>query len=161
MTRTGTERSAEYPANRPMRIQARQGSDAEKAYYNNSSLPGLVWPKPKQIAPGVNPAPLEDLIFHGGKIVPQMEFQNIYLGSPGDYTPGDTDLIDAAIKRAMQAKKLNNVMVQYFPGATLSCDTRPSVLLNEAKPAQLDEPDVQAKVIALLDSGKLTNKNLG
>ena len=150
----------EYRVTQPMRIQARQGSLAEKAYYANSSLPGLVLPMPKAIAPGISPSPLEDLIFHGGKAVPQMEFQNIYLGSPTDFPQGDTVLIDAAITSAMRSKMLNNVMVQYFPGASLLCDPRPSLILNEPKPQQLDEPDVQVKVITLYDSGQISKKDL-
>ena len=66
---------------RPMRIQARAGSSAEKKYYEKSALPGGIWPMPKVLAPGIDPSPLDDLMFHGGKVVPQMEFQNIYLGS--------------------------------------------------------------------------------
>ncbi len=69
-----------YAAQRPMRIQARAGSMAELKYYEKSALPGGAWPMPKVIAPGIDPSPLDDLIFHGGKVVPQMEFQNIYLG---------------------------------------------------------------------------------
>ena len=149
-----------YPVTQPMRIQARQGSLAERAYYANSSLPGFVLPLPKAIAPGISPAPLEDLLFHGGKVVPQMGFQNIYLGSPADFSEGDTGLIDAAITSAMRSKALNNVMVQYFPGASLVCDPRPSLVLNEPNPQELDEPDVQAKVIALFDSGQISKKDI-
>ena len=59
---------AKYPASQPMRIQARPGSAAEKKYYAGSALP-KAWPMPKAIAPGIDPAPLEDLIYHGGKVV--------------------------------------------------------------------------------------------
>jgi hypothetical protein len=34
----------------PMRIQARKGSPAEKAYYYHSTLPGNHWPMPEEIA---------------------------------------------------------------------------------------------------------------
>src|SRR4051794_19429308 len=93
----------------PMRIQAAKGSLAEKAYYYASGLPGGVWPMPKAIAHGVSPAPLEDLIFHGGKIVSQMQFQNIYCGSSADWKASDITSIDDAITRAMRDVKLNNV----------------------------------------------------
>lgn len=160
MTTTVRETNEPYATGQPMRIQARQGSPAEHAYYGASALPGTVWPMPKAIAPGISPAPLEDLMFHGGKVVPQMEFQNIYLGAPADFRDGDVELIDAAITAAMRSGKLNNVMIQYFPGAQLVCDPRPSLSLNETKPAQLDEPDVQAKVISLLDAGQIRDTNL-
>jgi len=149
-----------YSMAQPMRIQARKGSPAEKRYYEKSSLPGGAWPMPKAIAPGIDPAPLSDLIFHGGKVVPQMEFQNFFLGSESDWPAGDVAAIDRAITLAMRDKRLNNVMLQYFPGATVSCDPRPLVVLSESKPAQLDEPDVQAKVIALYDAGQIKKTNL-
>jgi hypothetical protein len=144
----------------PMRIQARKGSLIEQRYFESSALPGGAWPDPKAIAPGINPAPLEDLIFHGGKVVPQMEFQNIFLGSSGDWPSGDIDNIDRAIGLAMRDKRLNNVMVQYFPGATLTCDPRPPIVLGDSKPTQLDEPDVQAAIVALYDSEKIQKTNL-
>src|SRR5215831_17344150 len=113
----------------PMRVQVRKGSLAEKHYYN-SALPSGPWPMPKAVAPGVSPAPLDDLIFHGGKIVAQMEFQNIFLGSAADWKQSDIDSIDAASTLAMRDKRLNNVMVQYFHNATMSCDRRPLLLLD-------------------------------
>jgi len=143
----------------PMRVQVRKGSHAEKQYYN-SALPSGPWPMPKAIAPGISPAPLDDLIFHGGKIVGQMEFQNVFLGSATDWKESDIASIDAAITLAMRDKRLNNVMVQYFHQQTLSCDPRPLLLLNDPKPAKLGEPDVQAKIVSLLDAGKIKKSGL-
>ena len=68
-----------YATQRPMRIQARAGSIAERRYYEKSALPGGAWPMPKVIAPGIDPSPLDDLIFHGGKVVPQMELSLIHI----------------------------------------------------------------------------------
>src|SRR5262249_58088534 len=107
----------------PMRVQVRKGSPAEKQYYN-SALPSGPWPMPKAIAPGISPAPLDDLMFHGGKIVPQMEFQNIFLGSPADWAQSDIASIDAPITLAMRDKPLNNLMVHDFHNQTLSLDPR-------------------------------------
>lgn len=144
----------------PMRIQARKGSLAEKMHYMKSALPGGAWPMPKAIAPGIDAAPLEDLMFHGGRVVPQMEFQNVYLGSSADWSPSDIESIDSAITLAMRDRRLNNMMVQYFPGATLACDPRPSFVLNSAKPEELDEPDVQAAVIGLFDEERIGKSDL-
>jgi PLD-like domain len=144
-----------------MRIQARPGSPVEKSHYANSSLPGQAWPNPKAIADGIAPSPLDDLIFHGGRVVPQMGFQNIYLGSSADWASSDIALIDAAITRAMQDKRLNDIMGQYFPGTQVTCDEKPSVMLHEAKPLQLDEPDVQAKVVQLFNASTLGTQDLG
>ncbi|MCI0349550.1 MAG: hypothetical protein L0Z53_09020, partial [Acidobacteriales bacterium] len=149
-----------YSAPYPMRIQARSGSVAEKKYYQKSALPGGAWPMPKVIAPGIDPSPLDDLMFHGGKVVPQMEFQNIYLGGDASWKASDIDSIDRAINTAMRDRRMNNVMIQYFPGAALACDMRESFILDEAKPAMLNEPDIQGLVITLHDSSLIKKSDL-
>lgn len=151
--------SKPYDTLRPMRIQARPGSPVERGYVKSSSLPGGSWPMPRQIAPGIDPAPLMDLVYHGGKVVPQMEFQNIFLGGDASWKASDIASIDEAITLAMRDRRLNNVMAQYFPGAAMSCDPRASLILDEDKPVSLDEPDVQATVIALYDQGLVSKKD--
>jgi hypothetical protein len=143
--------------NQPMRIQARPGSLAEQRYYRSSGLPKGGWPKPTVIAPGISPKPLDDLIYHGGKLVPQMEFQNIYLGGQASWQESDIESIDAAITMAMQDRRLNNVIKQYFVDVpSLTCDPRPSVVLEEASPKSFDEPDVQATVVRLCKEKKVS-----
>ena len=149
-----------YATQQPMRIQARAGSIAERKYYEKSALPGGVWPMPKVIAPGIDPSPLDDLIFHGGKVVPQMEFQNIFLGRTSSWKASDIERIDRAISLAMRDRRLNNVMVQYFPGATLACDMRDSFVLDKNKPSTLDEPDVQPLVTEQYDNSLIKKSDL-
>src|SRR5215472_10116717 len=143
-----------------MRIQARHGSAVEKLYYTRSALPGNPWPTPKEIAPGISPSPLDDLMFHGGKTVPQMGFRNIYLGSRPDWSQSDVQLIEDATQRAMQNRSLNNIIVQYFPKKQISCDKLEPIFLSDAKPAVLDEPDVQQKIVALFKAKKLGQLDL-
>jgi hypothetical protein len=150
----------DYNARKPMRIQARQGSEAERLYYGGSALPGSAFPQPKAIADGISPAPLEDLIFHGGKVVPQMQFQNIYLGNNEVWQPSDIASIDSGISRAMRFERLNNVMTQYFPGTSLICDARASFVLGQAGAAELDEAAVKAQVIALFDASRIADEAL-
>jgi PLD-like domain len=144
----------------PMRIQARSGSPVERRWFGNSRLPQGTYPMPKAIAPGVSPAPLEDLIFHGGKTVQQMGFRNIYLGSHVDWVASDVQFIDAASKLALQDARLNNVMAQYFPGGRPSCDVIPSLMLDDPKPDTLSEEDIQNKIKELFDSGALGQSQL-
>jgi hypothetical protein len=147
--------------NLPMRIQARRGSLAERRYYHRSALPVGGWPKPDALAPGISPKPLDDLIYHGGKIVPQMEFQNIYLGGKESWDQSDIESIDMAITLAMQDKSLNNVIRQYFVDQpSVTCDPRSSVVLQEAKPQSLDEPGVQAMIVRLCKAGSLASTGL-
>jgi hypothetical protein len=144
-----------------MRIVARAGSIVEARYLPRGGLPGTAWPHPAAIAPGISPAPLEDLVFHGGKTVAQMGFKTIYLGSQNDWVASDIDLIDASILRAMQERRLNNVMAQYFPGSTLSCDALPSMILGSQRPAApLDQPDIEAQIVALFKNGRIGASDL-
>jgi hypothetical protein len=144
----------------PMRVQTRAGSPSEARYFNQSALPSGPWPMPKAIAPGIDPAPLQDLIFHGGKVVPQMEFQNVYLGGNEAWAARDIERIDSAIARVMRHKQLDNVMRQYFPGVKPACEMRESFVLDPPQPRRLDEPDVQASVIAMYDAGLLAKRGL-
>jgi hypothetical protein len=144
-----------YKPGSPMRIQARKGSDAEKSYFARSALPGIQFPSPKAIAPGVSPAPLKDLIFHGGKTVAQIEYQNIYLGEEGDWRESDITNIEVAFKLATQDRQMNNVLQQYFPGQTVTCDPRDALIQNQPKPKTIDEPDVQQIVKDLYIAGSI------
>ncbi len=143
----------------PMRVQARKGSKAERLYFYQSALPQAL-AMPKAIAPGINPSVMDDLMYHGGKVVPQMEFQNIYLGGSASWQASDIASIDTAINLAMTDRRLNNVMLQYFPGVAVSCDMRESFILDDAKPKRLEEADVRAVVTSLYDSSLLKKKDL-
>ena len=146
-------------ATRLMRIQARPGSLVEARHYR---YPQHVWVQPDAIARGIPPDASADLVFHGGKTVPQMEFQNVFLGGQASWLASDIDSINSAITLAMQDQKLNNVVKQYFDsGVNLSCDVRPLLGLDEAKPVQLDEPDVQQLVARLVQQGKVSDGDLG
>ncbi len=145
---------------RPMRVQVRPGSLAERQHYKKSALPGETWTMPSAIAPGISPEPLEDLMFHGGKIVPQMQFQNIYLGSKTAWKESDITSIDSALTMALQFRALNNVMVQYFHKLSLSCDPRNSIVMNDPAPKSVDEPGVQALVTQLYDKSLIAKSDL-
>jgi hypothetical protein len=145
----------------PMRIQARHGSTVEKQHFERAALPSGFWKRPKAIAPGIDPAPLDDLVFHGGKVIPQMEFQNVYLGGKDSWKETDVASIERASLMMMRHRRLNNVMKQYFPNKMLGCDVREGFVLEEPKPAVLDEPDVQAIVTRLYDKKLIRRSDLG
>lgn len=146
-------------ATRLMRIQARPGSLVERRHY---IYPERAWVQPDAIARGIPPDPSADLVFHGGKTVPQMEFQNIFLGGQASWLASDINSINTAITLAMQDRKLNNVVKQFFDsGVNLTCDPRPPLVLEEAKPDQLDEPDVHQLLARLLQQGRVSDNDLG
>ena len=145
---------------RPMKVQVRPNSKAEKYYHGVRGLPGSSLPMPKVIAPGIDPSPLHDLIFHGGKLVPNMHFKNFFLGGNGSWAESDIASIDAALSAAMTDQNLNNVMTQYYPGTKISCDAHDSEILQGAKPKSVGESDVQSQVKQLLKKGSLAGFDL-
>src|ERR1700751_1733952 len=100
-------------ATRLMRIQARPGSPVERRHYR---YPEHRWAQldPDAIAPGIPPDASADLVFHGGKTVPQMEFQNVFLGGKASWLASDIDSINTPITLAMHDRGANNVIEQFF-----------------------------------------------
>ena len=135
----------------PMRIQVMPGSEAEYRHYRAVARHSDERREREALAPGVTASPQDDLVFRGGKVLPQMGFQNVYLGRSSDFAPGDVAAIDDAITRVMRDARLQTIIQQYFPGQTLAYDIAPSVMLEEARPNEMDEPDVQNTIIDLLD----------
>ena len=135
----------------PMRIQVAPGSEAEYRHYRTARRRSDDGIAREALAPGVSASPRDDLIFRGGKVLPQMGFQNIYLGHANDFAPGDVESIDDAITRLMRDEQLKTVIQQYFVGQNLTYDVAPSVILDENRPNEMDEPDVQNKIIDLFD----------
>ena len=135
----------------PMRIQVAPGSEAEYRHYRAAARRSGESMEREALAPGVSASPKDDLVFRGGKTLPQLGFQNIYLGRAGDFAPGDVESIDDAITRVMRDEQLKNIIQQYFTGKKLEYDIAPSVILDENRRNEMDEPDVQNKIIDLFD----------
>jgi hypothetical protein len=89
-----------------------------------------------------------------------MGFQNVYLGHPKDFAGGDVESIDDSITRLMRDAQLQSIVQQYFQGKKLEYDIAPSVILDENRRNEMDEPDVQNKVIDLFDKNLITTTDL-
>jgi hypothetical protein len=135
----------------PMRVQVLPGSEAEHLHYKAAARYSDVNLERTALAPGAKASPQDDLIFRGGKVIPQMGFQNIYLGRSSDFASGDIEAIDDAITRVIRDDRLKSIIQQYFPGKTLSADVADSVILEESKPFEMSESDVQNKIVELFD----------
>src|SRR3954447_23935560 len=135
----------------PMRVQVMPGPEAEYRHYRAAAWHSDERIEQEALAPGVTASPQDDLVFRGGKTLPQLGFQTVYLGRSSDFAPGDVESIDDAITRVMRNEQLQNIIRQYFPGRVLTYDIAPSVMLEEARPNAMDEPDVQNKIIDLFD----------
>jgi hypothetical protein len=92
----------------PMRGIFRKGSRAEHIARARTG---------RVIAPGFNPTPEHDLIFHGGKIIPDLVFTNLYIDN---WDANDSNSIDTALQAAMSAPDLNIIVSQYFNHITIT-----------------------------------------
>src|SRR6185436_19866962 len=124
----------------PMRVQVAPGSEAEYRHYRAAARRSGEDGEREALAPGTSASPKDDLIFRGGKTFHQMGFQNIYLGRAGDFASGDVESIDDAITRLMRDEQLKKIIQQYFPGKKLAYDVAPSVILDENRRNEMDEP---------------------
>ena len=148
-------------ATRLMRIQARPGSPVEARHYRYPQR-SLAQLEADAIAPGIPPDASADLKFHGGKTVPQMVFQNVFLGGRASWLASDIDSINTTITLAMQDRRLNNVVAQFFDaGVKLTCDPRPLFVLEESHRAMLDQPSAKQLVSRLVQQGQLSDSDLG
>lgn len=145
-----------------MKVQARLPSRAGRRYAQRDGAPGAPLDLPRQhaLVRGVDPDLIHVLLYRGGRLVPQMEYQNIYLGGTEAWAESDVDSIDTAIKLAMQHRKLNNVMTQYFFRARLSCDPLESIFFAESTPRTLDEAGAEGIVRRLFDRALLRRTDL-
>jgi len=138
---------------RPLNVYVRRGSKAEKAFRKRakSAVPGA-------IAPGLPPTPDHDLKYQGGKTIQNLRFMNFYVGGDA-WDAGDIANIDKALAAAMSDQDLNNVMVQYFPGA-ISTTFDGSQTLPGSAPQVFSQGDVEQLVTTFYNGGKFTGHDL-
>ncbi|MEP7183466.1 MAG: hypothetical protein ABI886_14900 [Betaproteobacteria bacterium] len=145
---------------RPMRVQVRPGSYAESFYRTHSGLIGNALGRARAIVPGIASSPIDDLIFHGGRTIPKMQLANLFVGGEAAWKASDVESIDNAIFRAMNDRRLNNVMVQYFPGKKLDCAAKDSQFLPGTPPKVVSQGDAIAMLKQLYADGTLGHSDL-
>lgn len=138
----------------PMRVAVAHGSRAEKGFWSRASMPQAA-----VVASGLPETPEHDLLFHGGKIIPDLTYTNFYV-SGSSWTQSDRDNVDKALEGAMTDERLNNVMAQYFPNGLLTTTFTGSTLLSGPPPDTVSQGDVENLARRLLRSGRLAGFDL-
>jgi hypothetical protein len=129
------------------RIVARKGSKAALRARRRSRL------MPAALAPGFPATPAHDLIFNGGRTIPDLQFFNYFVGGQDAWNATDVTNINAALGAAMSDQNLNNVVQQYFHGPITS-KLLGSDFLAGPPPAVVSQGDVEDLVTRLSTSGK-------
>ena len=109
--------------------------------------------RPEEIAPGLPQSQDHDLVYRGGHLIPDLTFTNFFVGGAESWDASDIGFIDKALAAAMSDRDLNNVMVQYFRGGSITSTFRPSTTLPGPAPQTVSKGDLEAMVSALHGRG--------
>jgi hypothetical protein len=139
-----------------MNVVVARGSLAEAISRKWAEEPIGEVAQPGALAAGIPATPEHDLVFHGGKTIPQLNFANCYVGGQGAWNAGDVANIDNAISAIMADRRLNNLMVQYFDAGTkISANFLGSTFLAGPAPQTVSRGDIDALVKAALSTRPL------
>jgi len=136
-----------------LRIVTAQGSKAESRTRAAARM------LPAALAPGFPATPAHDLIFHGGRTIPNLSFFNFFVGGQAAWQQSDVDNINSALSAAMSDAHLNNVMQQYFHGPITSQQLGSAVLAG-SPPAVVSQGDAEDLLTRLFLAGKLDATDL-
>lgn len=142
---------------RPMNVYVAQSSPAERVFRARSGVPGST---PEVRVPGIPSTPAHDLLFHGGKTVPNLVFHNFYVGGSPSWQESDIRSIDQTLASAMSDRNLNNVIAQYFGAAELTSRFISSEIVLGPHPSVISQGDVESLLGALYWQDKLSNFDL-
>ena len=98
------------------------------------------------LAPGFGRDPSLDLRFFGGKTLPHLRYTLVYLG---EWNPRERVELDHALAAAMRDRGLNNMLAQYFPGATVTTTFAGSLMHRGPVPERVERDRVEALVAEL------------
>ena len=108
-----------------------------------------------QIAPGFKADKSLNMTFKGGKTIPALSFKSVYIAGPS-WPASDITAIDTALSGALADPHLNNVILQYYPGATsISTTFLGSTALPGAVPVTFSRDDVNPLLQSLITDGAL------
>jgi hypothetical protein len=150
-------------AARPLKVFVRYGTAAERISRSHAArdVPSSGHEREHAAAVGFKPRPGLNLHDRGGKIIKDLVYTNFFVGGT-NWDPQDRSNIDSALAKAMSDQHLNNVLIQYFRGATnITTNFRPSTLLPGNAPASISQPEVEQLVLQLQSQGSLNGFDLG
>jgi hypothetical protein len=141
-----------------MNVVVARGSLAESISRKWAEVPMGTIADPGALAGGIPATPDHDLTFHGGKTIPQLRFANCYVGGQSAWDAADVSNIDNAINAIMTDRRLNNVIVQYFPAGTpISANFLGSTFLSGQAPNTVSRGDIDGLVKSAIADPRLSS----
>lgn len=141
-----------------LNIFVRPGSAAESKIHRKAGLLFHRVGGEARVA-GISATPAHDLVYRGGRTIPQLAYANFYVAGPG-WDAGDVQNIDRALAAAMSDARLNNVLAQYFGGKAPTTVFAKSRLLQGAAPRVISRGDIDHLVQDAQASGALAGFDL-
>jgi hypothetical protein len=143
-----------------MNVMVGRGSFAESITRKWTERP--VGVEPAALAGGIPATPDHDLRFRGGKTIPQLSFANFYVGGSAAWNSTDVTNINNALSAIMSDRRLNNVIVQYYPaGTNISSNFIGSSFLPGPPPPVVSRGDIDALVNSAVTDQLLAGADLG
>jgi hypothetical protein len=143
-----------------MNVMVGRGSLAESISRKWTETP--VGVEPHALAGGIPATPEHDLRFRGGKTIPELSFANFYVGGKTAWNSTDVTSIDNALKSIMNDRRLNNVIVQYFPAGTrISADFLGSSFISGQPPQVVSRGDIDGLVKSAVSDQLLARADFG
>ena len=108
------------------------------------------------------PHPAEDLMFRGGRTLPNMSYKTFYLGTAWAEGSQAAALqsLNSALAAAMSDPALNDIVSQYFGKAQISTTALPSAVLDLPLQSTYGKDDIQALAEKIYMSGVLSSIDL-
>ena len=100
----------------------------------------------------------EDLVFRGGRTLPQLTYKTFYVGKAWADGPqaAARQSLDAALAAAMTDSRLNEIVGQYFGGSQITTSVLPSAVLDIPLQSTFDKSDIEALAEKTFMSGVLS-----
>lgn len=85
----------------------------------------------------------DDLVYHGGRLIADLTYVNLYVGGDPSWSRTDVEQIDSRLAAAMRDESLNNVLRQYFNNQPLRTTVLASHPLVGYAPDTVTRGDIQ------------------
>lgn len=126
---------------RTLRVSHR--GEANNTPFRRASAPREDDVRRFDLTDGASPTPAEDLKYHGGRVIRDLFYVNLYVSGDTEWSRPDVENIDSRLSAAMRDEHLNNVLLQYFENQPIRSTPLPSHPLVGYTPKTVSRGDIQ------------------
>ena len=113
-----------------------------------------------KIQSGFLSTPSADLIYRGGKTIPNLTYANLYFGGSQSWSQTEIQNIDNSLSQAMSDPRLNSIMSQYFPGQQVTTNFLGSSIIEASVPTTVSQDYIETLLTAVGNQGGFNSFNL-